>query len=249
MVRFVLTPDWFLGFDVLIEFFSFIVLAIFSFLSLQSYTLNRNKKNFMYVGMGFGLIAFAQLASILAKIFLYYDIAPIQEVGTAIISNNIVNSVDIFYHIGFFFYRFLTLAGLYMIYNLHHKKIPFENYLLFAYFIFLSAILSREIFYLFHLTALFLLLMIVRNYVRIYKENKFLNTKMLITAFGMLAISQIFFLFASGFMQATANLVELISYALLLFLAIKIRKDGKKKKQNGDYIGYAGSNSAKRRKN
>jgi len=249
MARIVLTPDWFMGFDILIEFFSFIVLAIFSFLSIQSYRMNRSKKNFMYVGIGFGLIAFAQLASILAKIFLYYDITVVQQVGSAIIANNVVNSVDIFYHIGFFFYRFLTLAGLYMIYQLHHKKISFENYLLFAYFIVLSAILSREIYYLFHLTAFFILLMIARNYYRIYKENKFANTRILITSFSILAISQLLFIFSSGTLQATANVIELISYALLLFLAIKIRKDGKKKKQDGDNIRYVGRNSAKRRKN
>lgn len=249
MVRIVLTPDWFLGFDVLIEFFSFVVLAIFSFLSIQSYRMNRNKKNFMYVGIGFTMIAFAQLASILAKVFLYYDITLVQQVGTAIITNNVVSSVDIFYHIGFFFYRFLTLAGLYIIYSLHHRKISLENYFFFAYFIILSAILNAQIYYLFHLTAFFILLMIVRNYYRIYKENKFLNTKILITAFSILALSQLFFIFSGGTLQATANVIELISYALLLFLAIKIRKDGKKKKQNGDNIRYVGRDSAKRRKN
>jgi len=91
--------------------------------------------------------------------------------------------------------------------------------------------------------------MIARNYYRIYKENKFANTRILITSFSILAISQLLFIFSSGTLQATANVIELISYALLLFLAIKIRKDGKKKKQDGDNIRYVGRNSAKRRKN
>src|SRR3990172_301576 len=196
-MKIVLTPDWFLGFDVLIEIFSFIVLAIFCILSIRNYRIDREKKNFLYVGLGFGLIALAQIATIITKTILYYDLGIDQQIGNAIVSSQIVNSVDIFYQIGFFFYRFLTLAGLYIIYRLHHKKISFENYLLFAYFIVLSAILSREIYYLFHLTAFFILLMIARNYYRIYKENKFANTRILITSFSILAISQIFFLFAS----------------------------------------------------
>ena len=55
----ILAPEWFLGFDVLIEIFSFIVLAIFSAFSLKSYRLDRKKKNFIYLGVGFGLIALA----------------------------------------------------------------------------------------------------------------------------------------------------------------------------------------------
>lgn len=248
MVKLVLTPDWFLGFDVLIELFSFIVLAIFFFLSLKSYRLNKNKKNFLYMGFGFGLIALAQLSTILTKTPLYYDIGVIQSFGNAIITSNIVSSVDIFYHIGFFFYRFLTLAGFYTIYRLHNTRTYLGDSLLFGYFIIISALLSTEIYYIFHLTAISILLLITRNYYGIYKENKFLKTKILTAAFGILALSQLLFIFSGEVLQATANVAELISYTLLLFLAIKIRKDGKKKKSNGDNIRYAGSDSAKRRK-
>lgn len=247
-MKIVLTPDWFLGFDVLIELFSFIVLLIFSTLSLRNYKLNKNKKNFLYIGIGFGLIALAQLTTILTKTILYYDFSLIQQVGSAIITNQIVSSVDIFYYIGFFFYKFLTLMGLYIIYRLHYKRSSIGDSALFIYFILLSALLSTEIYYLFHLTALFILLMITRNYYLIYKENHFPNTKILMTVFSILALSQLLFIFSNEILQATANVVELISYTLLLFLNIKIRKDGKKKKSDGDNIRYAGSNSAKRRK-
>ena len=248
MVKIVLTPDWFLGFDVLIEIFSFIVLAIFCALSIKNYRINKGKKDFLYVGIGFGLIALAQLATILTKTILYYDFSIIQLVGQAIITNKIVSSVDIFYYIGFFFYRFLTLAGFYIIYRLHNKRTYLGDTLLFGYFILLSALLSTEIYYFFHLTAISILLLITRNYYGIYKENHFSNTKILFIAFSILALSQLLFIFPGETTQVTANMVELISYTLLLFLAVKIRKDGKKKKSNGDNIRYAGGNPAKRRK-
>lgn len=248
MVKIVLTPDWFLGFDVLIEIFSFIVLAIFCALSIQNYRLNRGKKSFLYMGMGFGLIALAQLATILTKTILYYDFGVISQVGQAIITSNIVSSVDIFYYIGFFFHRFLTLVGLYIIYRLHNKRTHLGDTILFGYFILISALLSTEIYYFFHLTALAVLLLITRNYYEIYKENHFSNTKILLAAFSILGLGQILFIFSNGALQATANIVDLISYILLLFLAIKIKKDGKKKKPNGNNIRHAGGNSAKRRK-
>jgi len=248
MVKIVLTPDWFLGFDVLIEIFSFIVLAIFCILSIQNYRLNKGKKSFLYMGIGFGLIALAQLATIFTKTVLYYDFGIVQQVGQAIIANRIVSSVDIFYYIGFFFYRFLTLTGLYIIYRIHNKRTYLGDTILFGYFILLSALLSTEMYYFFHLTAIAVLLLITRNYYGIYKENHFSNTQILLAAFVILALSQVLFIFSNGALQATANIVELISYTFLLFLAIKIKKDGKKKKQDGNNIRYAGSNPAKGRK-
>jgi len=200
------------------------------------------------MGIGFGLIAIAQLATIFTKTVLYYDFNLVQQVGQAIITSNFVSSVDIFYHIGFFFFRFLTLAGLYMIYRLHSKRTYLGESLLFGYFILLSALLSAEMYYFFYLTCLGILLLIMRNYYTIYKENHFLNTKILLMAFGILALSQLFFISPNGTMQATANVIELISYTVLLFLAIKLRKHGKKKKSDGDNIRYVGGNSAKRRK-
>src|SRR3989338_6340370 len=147
MVKIVLTPDWFLGKDVFIEFFSFIVLIIFSILAIRSYKLNKNR-NFLYLGWGFGLIALAQLAAVITKLVLYYDIGPSQAIGDLILTSQIVSSVDIFYYAGFFFQRFLTLCGLYIIYRLPRAKKSVGDYVLVGYFILLSAILSTSFSYL-----------------------------------------------------------------------------------------------------
>ena len=64
MVKIVLTPEWFVGKDIMIELFSLIVLIIFVALAYKYYRVNRNRK-ILYLGVGFGLIALAQLATIL----------------------------------------------------------------------------------------------------------------------------------------------------------------------------------------
>ena len=233
MVKIVLNPDWVLGKDVLIEFFSFIVLFIFSILAIRSYKLNKNR-NFLYLGWGFGLIALAQLAAVITKLVLYYDIGPTQAIGDLIITSQLLSSVDIFYYAGFFFQRFLTLCGLYIIYRLPRVKKSVGDYVLVVYFILLSAILSTSFYYLFHLTSLFLLVLIVNNYYQVYKKNKFVNTKILIVAFAMLALSQLIFVLSQiDALFVLASAIELISYLGLLFLVIKILKHGKKKKPNG----------------
>ncbi len=247
-MRIVPTPDWFLGKDVLIETFSFIVLLIFTVLALKYYKLNKNR-NIFYLGLGFGLIALAQLATIFTKLVLYYNIGPSQAIGQAIITSQIVSSVDIFYYAGFMFHRFLTLAGLYIIYRLPRERKSIGDYALVIYFIMISALLSREFFYLFHLTALVILVLIVENYYRIYKRNRFINTKILMIAFGILALSQLIFILPGvEIMFVLGNMVELISYTILLALIIRIWKYGKKKKPYGNNLRYAGNSSGKRRK-
>ena len=249
-MKIVFTPDWFLGKDVMIEGFSFVVLLIFSILALRYYKLNKQNRKFLYLGTGFGLIALAQLSIFFTKLVLYYDIGPSQEIGKAVvITYQLLRSVDIFYYIGFFFHRLLTLLGLYIIYRLPRKKKSSGDLILAIYFIIISALLSRSVYYIFHLTALILLVMIVKNYVDLYNKNKFRNTLVLISAFGILALSQFVYILSKiETMFVVANIVELISYVILLILIIRILKHGKKKNPHGYNIRYVGNNPRKRRK-
>jgi hypothetical protein len=245
-MKIVLTPDWFLGNDILIGFFSFVVLMIFSFFAFKNYNLKKNKSLF-YLGIGFALIALAQMASILTKLVLYYDIGPSQVIGQVIITSHFLSSVDIFYYLGFFFNRFLTLTGLYIIYRVPERKMDFRDYFLVLYLIIVSSALSQEFHYIYYMTSFFFLVLIINNYYRKYKENKFTNTKILIFAFSILCLAQIIFLLSKvDILFVMANIAELISYVILLFLIIRIMKYGEKKKQNGNNIRYAVDNTRKK---
>ena len=226
MVKIVFTPDWFLGKDILVGFFSFIVLVILSVLAVKGYKLKKNK-SLLSLGTGFGLIALAQLASIFTKLVLYYESAPVRAIGRAIITSQIVSSIDIFYYAGFFCYSFLTLMGLFTIYKIPQKKIYAGDYVIIAYFAVLSSLLSGKFFYLFHITAFLLLVLVISNYLKIYRENKFMNTRILIISFSILAFSQLVYILSKiGVFFALSNIMELISYTILLFLIIRIIKHG-----------------------
>ena len=248
MVKIVFTPDWFLGKDVLIDFFSFLVLFTFFILAVKTYKLNKNRR-FLYLGWGFGLIGLAQLAAVITKLVLYYDIGPTQAIGQAIVKSNLLSSVDIFYYAGFFFQRFLTLCGLYIIYRLPREKKSIGDYILVLYFMLISAIIGDEFYYIFYLTSLFLLVMIVSNYYEIYKKNNFTNTKVLIGAFSLLALSQLIFILSKvEFLFVLASAIGLVSYVILLFLVIKILKYGEKTKSHGDNLRHVGDNTREKRK-
>ena len=231
-------PNWFLAPDVIINAFSFIVLLAFFILCIRNYKISRNK-GILYLGLGFALIAVAQLAIVLTKFVIYYNTSFTTYVGELIIHYNIVKSTSTLYNLSFFFNRALTLLGLYVIYRLPSKKKSITDFILVTYFIVLSAFISDSLYYLFHATALVLSILIAYNYYSIYRKNKFSNTKILAIAFGILAISQLLpIISSSDFANVSMNVVELISYIILLVLIVRL-KYGKKKKPDGYYLRHA----------
>lgn len=228
-MKIVLTPDWFLGKDVLIDIFSFIVLLAFFIICARSYKAGK-KKSSLYLGAGFLMIALAQLSSILTKTLLYYDMSFTQHIGQAIITYHVLKSVDIVYYAGFFMHRLLTLAGLFVICKLPAKRLFSTDLLLASYFILISALVSTNMYYIFHLTVLALAMLIIWNYMKIYEKNRNPNTKTLIVGFGIFAFSHLIYSFSKlEEAYVAANMIELASFLVFLSVIIKIlRPSGRK---------------------
>jgi hypothetical protein len=228
-MRIVLTPDWFLRGDVSIEIFSFIVLFAFFIFSMRSYRISKNK-NTKTLGKAFLLIAVAELSNILTKLVLFYDTTFTQNIGNMAVTYHIVKSTDIFYNAGFFFYKLLTLIGLYTIYQVSLKKKSLPNFVLVFYFLMISAFASNFFYFIFHITALIFLILVIQNYNKIYKKNKLASTKILIIAFSFIALAQLVFILSKiGVFYITAEFIELIGYIILLALMIRILQYGGKK--------------------
>ena len=208
------------------------VLFLFFLFSVKCYKINR-KKSILYLGIGFLLIAIGELSTILTKLILYYDIEITKEIGRAVINSQIVKTVDIFYYTGFFFNKFFTLLGLYIIYKIPSSKKLSVEFFLIIYLLLITALLSHTFQQIYNLTALILLVFIIRNYYKIYLKNKLTNTKILITAFVLMSISQAIFIFAKlDYFYIAAQNLQLVSYITLLILIIKILENGKEKKQD-----------------
>lgn len=226
-MKIVLTPEWFLGKDVLIDTVSFIVLLAFFILCWKGYKLNK-KDNFLKLGISFLIISIAQLATILTKLVLYYDTTVTQQIGQVIITSHVIQSVDIFYYIGFFFHKFLTLLGLFIIYKIPDKKQKVKDIFIAIYFLFLSAVIGSRIYYVYHISVMLFILLIVYNYYQLWKKNKNNNTKILVYAFAILSIAHLSFLLSPlGGMFVLGNLLELGCYLILIYLMIRILRAGK----------------------
>ena len=230
------TPDWFLGGDVLIEVVSFIVLSLFVYFCIKNYKLS-GKKSFLWLGLGFALIAIAEISTIFTKFAIFYDTSFTHQIGKFIVTQTVQTSIDVFYYIGFFFHKFLTLCGLYVIYKIPMKKGLSGDFFLGLYFLIVAALFSHVVFYVFHLTAIGLLVLIITNYSEVYKKNKSENTLLLIVAFGGLMVSQVIAVLCTiHVLYVLAQVLQVGSYLILLILIIRILKYGKKTKQNRNRV-------------
>ncbi len=231
-MKIVFTPDWFLGTDVMIELFSFIILFLFFVFSYKSYKITKNKKS-LYLGLGFLLIAIAEAATILTKVVLYYDMSFTRHIGEMVLTYNVVKSVDFFYELGFFLHKFFTLLGLYFIYRLPMREKSSSDALLIVFFILISSLVSTTVYYLFHVTSLILLSLIFIEYYGVYRKNKSKNTKMFLIAIGLLAFSSILFIMSSlAAVYVGGQFIQLIAYIVLLVLIIGILNSSKEIKKH-----------------
>lgn len=245
---FISAPSWFLAPDFLINVFSFLILLAFFALCIRSYRLNKNKGIF-YLGLGFAFIAVAQLAITMTKFVLYYHSSITNAIGNAIIKYNIVSSVNVVYNAGIFLSGLFTLIGLYVIYRLPQKEKSIKDLLLILYFALLCIFISSSVYYIFHISALVLFLLISYSYYSVYTKNKFSNTLILSVSFGILAVSQLLFTVSqANVITVVADLLELVSYITLLILIIKILKHGNEKKQDGYNLRYPEYHPRKRGK-
>lgn len=223
----VLNPSLFIKADIFIEGFSFIILSLFFILAIRSYRLSKNKKT-LFLGVGFLLIAFAELSTILTKIVLFYDASFTRQIGNMIITYRILKPADIFYDIGFFLNRFLMLVGFYSIYLLH-KRIEKKEVFFLTFLMITTTVLSQIYYFIFHATILILIFLIIDEYFRIYKKNKSKNTYILLNAFIILAAGHILFIVSEfRIVYIFAQLMQLTGYITLLVLIIRILKYDKK---------------------
>lgn len=230
-MQLILAPNWFVKADLIIDLFSFFVLLVFFILSMKNYKLSQNKKT-LYLGIGFLILGIAELAIILTRFVIYYDTLFIQKVGEMIIQYHIVKSTDILYDIGGFAYKFLTLLGLYILYRTPMKKSSASDIVLSIFFILLAGLVGEIIFYIFHITLLVFIILIINNYLKVYRKNKTKTTEWLVGSFLILGISHSFFIVSNiPIMYVTAQIIQLIAYISFLFLIISLIKYGNTKRR------------------
>ena len=232
MIQLVYSPTWFYGKDIIIDIVSVLVLFLIGTVSIKFYKMNKKKKEYFWLGTSFIIIAVSFIFKVLTNFTIYYPVTFSRKVGLLTLTYHGFEANDVLFDFGFLIYRILTLVGLFILFEVYQKNRSKRYIFLALYLIITSTYFSRATYFVFHLTALILLLIITIQYGRQYNENKHKTTFMLALGFGVISLSQLIFVFNAmhKLMYVAAEVVQLIGYLILFFTLILVLGYGKKKK-------------------
>ncbi|MEK6947119.1 MAG: hypothetical protein AABX32_05935 [Nanoarchaeota archaeon] len=231
MIQVVYTPQWFYSKDLLIDAISALVLLLIASFSVMYYKLNKKNKNYLYLAGSFFLIALSFLFKILTNFTIYYKVFVTRHLGDFILTYPTVQVSNVLFFVGFLLYRLLTLLGLYMLYSVYQKNQSKSNIFLMVLFIIILTYFSELEYFIFHIIALALLVLITLQYYNTYKKNKQSASKFVTASFAIIGVSQIFsiFIFYDNVYYVVAELIQLVGYLILLMTFIRVLRDAKKK--------------------
>jgi len=224
---YVFSPKWFYGFDSVIEFIAIIVSVLLVYYSYKCFKLTKENK-YLYFSTAFLSITFAFIAKIIGTLAIYKPAITRSALGSTI--HQTFTSLTPYYinALAFMVYIFFTLLG-FLILFLIISRLTWRNQrviVLLLYFVFLATWISVIHYQLFYLTSFVLLLLITYSYYNNYIEIKSAKARFVTIAFGILLVSQAFFIFViySRTIYVLAELIQLLGFVYLLIPFVLIFK-------------------------
>ena len=222
-------PEWFNGLDAIVDVFSLIVLVLIAIYAFRAYKLHE-KKSLKYMALAMSLLGVAFLFKIIT-----YGVFYLRD-NFALTYSNLANAThgytcsDMSFILLFMIYAVITLVGLFMLLYVYQKEKSMSMLLLVLYLIVVSLFLTTSAYYILHLSALVIAVLITLQFCSKFKKNKLKSTRMLCISFTVYALSHVFFLlsYLSTMLYVVASIVQLIAFIGLLYTFISVLNYGKK---------------------
>lgn len=232
MVKLIYSPQWFYGKDVIIDIVSICVLLLIAFFSINYYRIKKNR-NYLYFALSFIILASSFLIKILMNINIYYKIIETKQLGIITVVYQSVKSSGGLFYTSFALYWFLTTLGFYILYSTYQKQ-SMQSFFLGTYLLFISTYFAYPDYRAFYLTSLVILILITINHSRKYIKKRHFTTKLAALSFGIMAMSQIFFILvdAANRFYVIGEVIQLIGYISLLITFIMVLKHGRKEDED-----------------
>ena len=224
---YVFGPEWFYGFDSIIELIAIIVSVLLVYYSYKCFKLTKENK-YLYFSTAFLSLTVAFIAKILGTLTIYRPTITRTTLGSTIHQTFTSMTPYSINAIAFIVFIFFTLLG-FMILFLIISRLRWNNQRVIAlllYFVFLATWISVIHYQLFYLTTFVLLLLVTYSYYKNYLEIRSEKARFVAIAFGILLISQAFFIFViySEIIYVLAELLQLMAFIYLLIPFILIFK-------------------------
>ena len=233
MVKLVYSPQWFYGKDIIIDIVSIFVLLLIAFFSIRYYNIKKNR-NYIYLTLSFIILAASFLAKIIINFNVYYKLIETKDFGLISVVYQSMKGAHSIVITSFLAYWLSTIFGYYILYSIYEKH-SLSNFLFGAYLISLSTYIVYPDYRTFHFTLLVILSLITALHLKRYLNNKYLATKLVALSFGVIALSQIFFILIDWNIDfyVIGELIQLIGYIGLLFTFSVVLKYGRQEDKNG----------------
>jgi hypothetical protein len=220
-------PGWFYGIENIFNVFSIIVCLLLFFFCWKIYklTLNNNYKVFSYSFLLFALSFIIQVATHFAMYMAFRNIRPFEGIATLTSAVSVVHIGQLYVH-GYFWMMLTFLLGLLFLLVITLRVVQRRVLALLSFFVLLATAYASNTHFVFHLTAAFMILVVLFFFCENCVKKKTLSAKLVAIAFGALFLSQIAFVFEASiiYLYTIGNLLQLLGFIALLVNYIKILK-------------------------
>jgi len=202
MLQLHFTPEWFNGWDLVLDTIGLVIALLIAAFSWRIYTMHKENR-YAYFALAFVCIAIGFGFKLLTNGIYYFE--PIRDVAAGVlkpVAGPRLAFADLFYRAGFFLEMAPWLGGLLLLFFISqkprerlHKYYELTQIGLFVYLILLISVVSNFTFFVFYLTSTVLLSLIVLNYYKNYLNNGNKNTLRVMWAFMLMLCAHVLFVF------------------------------------------------------
>ncbi|MBT6995638.1 hypothetical protein HN865_01140 [Candidatus Woesearchaeota archaeon] len=218
------SPEWFFGYDVALEFLFAIILLAVAIFAFRAYKLTEQKQ-LIYFSLSF---LFIGISYIIESIFNYMTIT---KLNATICQAVKIKSVALFDLMGIYTHMFFMTIGLvllvYMTFKVEEKRPLWLLLIVSLVAIFFS---WNKLLIFFLLSSIYLLFLVAHFFGNCI-IHKTANAFMIASAFFLLFISHLHFIFAlnSSLFYFAGHILELFAYLLILLNLVLLKNEKKKR--------------------
>jgi len=230
-------PTWFQGWDILFDGIGLIIALLIAAYSWRVYKISSENK-YAYFSLAFVLVGLGFVFKMLTQGLVYYStlrntaqVVLIPVVGMA--ASGIKYS-ELFFRGGFLLYMMTMLGAWLLIFFISQKKsgrlkkyYEISQIGLFVYLVILISVVSNFKYFVFYLTSMVILGIVVLNYYKNYlNANRRHNALLVMTSFLLILIGYLFFVFVFLWKElyVLGEVFMLVGFLMLLFTYRRVTK-------------------------
>ncbi len=213
------SPEWFFQQSIMLELVFAIITLLVALFSFKIYNLSK-QRSAIWFGAGFLLFSISYFIQSMLNIGILYRLSEnVQVIGEV---RQIINLGLTALNL----HMILMITGLVILTHISLKEKSFRNFLLLLAVTLTPIYLSKDAVFLFFIISSILLAFLTLTYLQNYTSNKKFNTYLVFSAFLLLFLSNIHFVFTATdkLFYVIAHYFELFSYTLILTNLILVLK-------------------------